>query len=60
MPYDHIEPEVVVSMPVIENPSSHTQSHTGRQERVKIELSNPVLAILPFVFGFVVLETKSI
>ena len=56
--YDHIEPSVNVSMPVIKDPAPHTQSHTSRQERVKIKLSHPVFSILPSVFGLVVLEAE--
>ena len=56
--YVHYEPILVISMPHIVYFASHTHCHTGRQKRVKVELSNPVLPILPPVFGFVVLETK--
>lgn len=55
---DHCEPVVVVPMPVIKNSAPQTQSHTRRQEGVIIELSDPILSILPPIFWLVVLETK--
>ena len=44
--YDDVEPKVLISMPVVEDLAPQTQSHAGRQERVKVELSHSVLPIL--------------
>ena len=56
--YDDVEPKVLISMPVVEDLAPQTQSHTGWQERVKVELGHSVLPILPSVLGLIVLETK--
>ena len=58
--YDDVEPKVLISMPIVEDLAPQTQSHAGRQERVKVELSHSVLPILPSVLGLAVLETKSL
>ena len=58
--FDDVEPKVLISMPVVEDLAPQTQSHAGRQERVKVELSHSVLPILPSVLGLVVLKTKSL
>ena len=57
LPYDDIEPKVLVSMPVVENPASQTHGHARGEERVEGEQGHPVVR-LPPVLGLVVLEAK--
>ena len=56
-PYDHIEPEVLVSMPVVQNPASETDGHAWWQEVVKGEHGHPI-PLLPPVLRLVVFVAK--
>ena len=57
LPYDDIEPKVLVSMPIVENPASHAHGHAWGKEIITGQHGDPIV-LLPSVFRLVVLEAK--